>query len=1343
MNNYSLGIDVGYSAVKAVIINSKQKVAFVYYEMHKGKIKHSVDVALEKIRNQFDVEDIAYGALTGSVLRQGLYGDTLFHRVNEVSAAIEGCIYLNPCVKSIIEIGGQSAKYITGFNTVEDYALRISKRNMLQIATNSDCAAGTGSFLEEQADRLNIGIEEYSSLVEKAHSIPRIAGRCSVFAKTDIVHHQQEGVPPGDILKGVAYAIVRNYKGAVIRKLPIVAPVFFIGGVAKNQAVVDALRDVLKKNESQLVVPQYYDSVAAIGAALIAQKEKYPLGAGKLMHKPFSLEHESLPKKGSIKMAPLNQIKMEDISQKHKLVPVKGSSQEQRCFLGIDIGSTSTNLVLLNPEKEIIAFKYIRTKGNPLEAVKKGTDELRSQFNGKLDIAGVGITGSGRSHIGQQLGADIIRDEITAQAKAAVHMDPNVDTVFEIGGQDSKYISLNKGRVSDFQMNKVCAAGTGSFLDEQASEFNITVEELAQLAIKGKGPVPLDERCTVFIKSSIASSVSRGDKTEDILAGLCYSIAKNYLHRVVGNRKIGNSIMLQGGIAFNQGVANALRILTAKKISTTPFFSVTGAYGVALLACENMKGKQTSFIGIDTLVSLKVPLAIARQQKDKEVGQGEFQRKIEKTIFKDYKGFNDPAKKTVGVPRALFTYGMFPMFNAIFDSLDCNVLLSGWSDEETIRLGQEYAMEETCFPVKLILGHVAELISKKVDYIFFPDLYSIDHPGSESRKNFGCAYMQLAFKIVNHTMDLETKGIKLLAPTIAFSMGGNFMQKSFLGLGKTLGKSEEETRKALQKGMGAYHRFEERMEANGRITMKNLDPNKITFVIISKTYGVADPVLNLGIPQKLINMGFQVVPFFDLPEGVDINKEHPNMFWPFGQHILEPAYFIKEYPNMYPILLTHHGCGPDSVLLHFFKEIIGDKPYLNIEIDEHASKIGVSTRIEAFINSLKVNTGNAKLPVDSYIERVKYKDVNIRSSLGQLKPGKKLFIPNLYPYSELFKELLQQYGHNVEILETGSDTIDLGRKHTLTNEYFSLTSLLGGCIKVFKQSQGKENFAFLVPQTEGAEVEGQYNRLLRTKLDEFKKEGVEIISPFLEDAIAINESDFMRLFCCILAGDVTSNAPLDKRAKILAEIKQLICGKQLNIANLKKTARNVYQENKGHTFRKRILAIGEPMIVFNDYLNQNIYKTIEEQGDKVVYASLSEAMWLFWQDYIVQNKPSDPKLNVKLNKARLAIESISGALKDEGPFTRNIIDLKEKADSTIGYYAGGFARYRQAKVLCSPVNTDGIITAASLYENTGVSLNILHKGFSDQSTKPVLNLTFDGNSNEKDRNKVESFIYYL
>jgi predicted nucleotide-binding protein (sugar kinase/HSP70/actin superfamily) len=891
-------------------------------------------------------------------------------------------------------------------------------------------------------------------------------------------------------------------------------------------------------------------------------------------------------------------------------------------------------------------------------------------------------------------------------------------------------------------MNKICAAGTGSFIEEQSNKFNIPIETFGDLALSSSNPINLGERCTVFIETSIAANLSAGAELKDIASGLCYSIAKNYLNKVVGQKKIGNKISFQGGVAYNQGVVNAFRALTGKPVSVLPFFSVSGAYGAALLAKEEIGDRKTQFKGLD--VGVATISGVKQPTITKSENNAAFNNTIEELIFKGYDGTIDNSKATVGIPRALFTFGMFPMFSTFFKELGFNVLLSDPTSEETIALGQEYSLDETCYPVKLINGHVAELVRKKVDYIFFPDLYTVDHPGSHTRQNYGCAYMQLAFKIINQAMELQTKGIELLSPTIAFNMGKEFMMKSFADLGKQLGRDTQQTNRALQKSMQAFSDFEKRMEDNSKATMETISPEEKVFVLISKIYGIADPVLNMGIPGKLMDMGYKVISFYDLPED-DISKEHPNMYWPFVQHILEPIKLIKRTSNMYAVLLTHHGCGPDSVTAHFVRELMGEKPYLNIEVDEHSSDVGIITRIEAFVHSISKMPVNALDKPEVDIAQESVKAVNIKTGLTDAKNGTTIYLPYLYPYSQIFGRILIEKGINAVVLpETDASSIDIGKKHTLTNEYFSLTALLGDALKNLESPKNHNaSSAFLIPQTEGAEVYGQYNRYLRTKLDEEGYRDTGIIAPFIEDAIYLAIDDVKSIYLGLLAGDIINIAPTEHRDDYLNRIMKLIKEKRFEISPLVEISQAIINQQKTTIDKgKRIMITGEPFILYNNYLNGSIIKDIEDKGHRVVYSPFCEYMWLLWRDYVDQNgKEKTPMLQQNLNVLEEYISAVAGCFPEESPFEKDLENLVAIADKNIGFYAGWSGRYRAAKLLCDLPGIHGVITVASTYENTGIALGILHRGF--QNNAPVLNLTFDGIQNKYDHTKIEAFIHYL
>ena len=1024
----SLGLDIGASAVKLSIFDG-DNIIRREYSLHKGNIKKSLAGALASAGRHCDLDQVSCGAVTGSL-------DKLFassrniSRLNEIPVMIEGCRRLFPDTGAIIEIGGQSAKFISNLSSGDDSRIRIS--------TNTNCSAGTGSFIEEQLSRLGLGLEDYSATAAKAASVPRIAGRCSVFAKTDITHHLQEGVPVPDILRGLAYALAKSYRGAVIRRTEISGPVLFVGGVALNTAIAAALEDELDLGDEGLIIPANASNCAADGAAVAALRDGLSLSLNELLDEIEKLDDVHASEGAGQVFPVLSSFGSGDSEGKHDCSGFAGKSGSEGYYLGIDIGSTSTNLVLTDEEGRIVSFKYLKSHGKPVETVMDGLEQIKAEYGGTPKIIGSGITGSGRYMTGRLLGVDVIKDEITSQAKAAAEFAPDVDTIFEIGGQDSKYISLKNGLVNDFQMNKICAAGTGSFVEEQSKKFDIPIDNFGDLALGSKEPAGLGERCTVFIESSIAARLAGGTPLDDIAAGLCYSIVNNYLNRVVGNKPIGSRILLQGGIAFNQGIVNAFRSVTGKEILVTDYFSVTGAYGVALLAKEEAAGAVSTFRGFE-LEDSDLDVSSSGDQQAMVASGTSFNDTVDELIFDGYDGKTDPTIKTVGIPRALFTYGMYPMFSTFFKELGYNVILSEKSSEKIVAKSQEYCSEETCYPVKMINGHIADLIEKKVDYIFFPDLYTVEHPDSASRKDHGCAYMQLAYKIVNEVMKLSSHGIELLSPTIAFNLGPEFMKSSFTRLGRKLGKNSEVTMNALQKGVAEYHSFERRLEENGRNVTASLGKNEKAFVIISKTYGVVDPVLNMSVPDKLMEMGYKVLSFFDLPEG-DLKQEHSNMFWPFGQHILEAAQIVKAHPNLYAVYLSHHCCGPDTTLTHYFSEIMGDKPYLNIEVDEHSSPVGIITRLEAFVNSLSGIEAAEAEPMENCPGNIRHKKAKIISDLPGTAESKEICVPDFYPYSSVLAAHAGRNGFEVRLLPP-ADAVSaaFGRKHTMTNEYFSFT----------------------------------------------------------------------------------------------------------------------------------------------------------------------------------------------------------------------------------------------------------------------------------------------------------------
>lgn len=598
-----IGLDAGSVSVKLVVLDERGNRLQGYYRRHKG---HPLKVALELLEEvtRYALRVTSHEfllSITGSSGR--LIATTLgIGFTNEVVAQSYATRKLYPRIKTIIELGGEDSKLIVlNENGIRDFSM------------NSVCAAGTGSFLDQQAERLRLSIEEFSELALKSKP-SRIAGRCSVFAKSDMIHLQQIATPLEEIVAGLCFAVARNFKGSIVRGRTIEEPVSFHGGVAANRGMVRAFKDVF--GFEKFFVPDDYALMGSLGAALkdidegvTSSFDLESLGSliessqfSEYGHRPLVSDGDDFfgRHRNSGEALHVTRYALKDTDK--DLSSVARYVSRITAYLGIDVGSISTNLAVIDENGRLLAKRYLMTAGRPIEAVNQGLREIADEIGNAVNIMCVGTTGSGRYMIADYVGADIVKNEITAQATAAVFIDKNVDTIFEIGGQDSKYISLKDGVIVDFEMNKACAAGTGSFLEEQAEKLNVSIkDEFADCAFSANNPCRLGERCTVFMENSLMANLQKGADRNDLLAGLAYSIVQNYITKVVAGKSILENIFFQGGVAFNKAVVAAFEKYLGKKITVPPHHDVTGAIGMALIAMRHIKDRDSSHVTRDAL----------------------------------------------------------------------------------------------------------------------------------------------------------------------------------------------------------------------------------------------------------------------------------------------------------------------------------------------------------------------------------------------------------------------------------------------------------------------------------------------------------------------------------------------------------------------------------------------------------------------------------------------------------------------------------------------------------------------------------------------------------------------
>jgi predicted CoA-substrate-specific enzyme activase len=617
----------------------------------------------------------------------------------------------------------------------------------------------------------------------------------------------------------------------------------------------------------------------------------------------------------------------------------------------------STNIAVLDEKKKLLAMKYLMTEGNPIESARQGLKEIGQEIKDLVEVQAVATTGSGRYFVGDFVGADVVINEITAQAKATLDMDENVDTIFEIGGQDSKYIRLKNGAVVDFEMNKVCAAGTGSFLQEQADRLDIDIEEdFSKLALSSKAPVDLGTRCTVFMESDLIHHQQVGSPKVDLLAGLSYSIANNYIEKVVGNKRIGERIYFQGGVAGNKSVVAAFESVLGKKITVPQNHNVTGAIGAALIAMEKRHADcRSSFVGFD-LTDREYDVKSFECQhcpnhcdiKKISIG-GEFKsfhggicdryelgaeksaaqalpdlfKEREEMLMSCYKEDEFAADSPViGIPRVLMFFEQFPLWAAFFEELGVKVVLSDKTNRRLINRGLQEVLAEACYPVKIAYGHVANLIEKGVDRIFLPSIIDLEKENDDVARSYNCPLIQgIPFMLRPAFKDKA----RIISPTVFMAKEKENLKVEMEKIGREFGGDRKKIGSAIAAALKAQDEFERVRRERGLEILETLKKDSEAVVVIGKPYNVHDLGLNLNISKKLHHLGMLAVPFDLLPlDAVKLPPHYSNLVWKNEQNLLRAAVMAKNNPSLNPIMITNYGCGPDAFFWKYLEETMGE-----------------------------------------------------------------------------------------------------------------------------------------------------------------------------------------------------------------------------------------------------------------------------------------------------------------------------------------------------------------------------------------------------------------------------------
>jgi predicted CoA-substrate-specific enzyme activase len=977
-----IGIDIGSAAISLAEIDPDGNLIKWVYDFHHGH----ADNQLKGMLGRFDLSRVSDIAATAScpISIRGV------HRWDNNVAAIAAAKHFYPRARSILIIGAEKFGLIQ-MDREGDYRT---------FRANTGCAAGTGSFLDQQALRLKLENTAALSALAQANTgaVPKIASRCAVFAKTDLAHAQQEGYLLEEICDGLCHGLAKNVVDVLFSGQTPLGPVLLTGGVARNPAVVGHLRDLI---DLELIVAELPCEAAGAALCLSARQDRVnrtqpfspealviPQSFEKqLCHDPIELKCSDYPdftRHHVYTDTDRDAANPVEVDLYQDLAPLAGPG----FYLGLDIGSTSTKAVLMTPDRRVAAGFYTRTAGRPVNA----TQNLMAAIDGLLrrqkaggDIIGVATTGSGRKFAGSIVGADLVLDEITAHAKAAVALNPAVDTIIEIGGQDSKFTTLQSGRVTFSAMNAVCAAGTGSFIEEQAQKLGCPLDRISALTEHRQSPQASD-RCTVFMERDINHYLSTGYSVNEAMAAVLHSVVENYLNKVALESNIGATITFQGAPAKIKSLVAAMEQRLQKPIHVSRYCHLTGAMGSALALAEQGVA-QTRFKGLGLyrhpipirseicgLCTNHCKITVARVEGE-ETAYGflcgrdyQTRRRVDDNrsgfdlLAERRKAFRVPRRAfppkgpVIGLPAGLHLMEDLALWQHFFAGLGIRTVTST-ACHDPVKTGKPLAGAEFCAPMTALFGHVDHLLSQ-CDYLFMP-FYLEQRIPHQSVKRQYCYDTQFAPALVSNLGAGRTAD-KILTPLVHYLYNPFFTKVQlqrmlnlqahqhfgFLDISAAYDAALKFKQTALDRLKSTYQRH---LAAS----------NALHVVILGRPYTVLAPSMNKGILDIFAKLGiktfYQDMLTYAPEDAVAIAPLLKEIHWHYAARILEAAEIVARTDSAYPVLVTAFKCTPDSFIIDYFKTVMAahDKPYLILQLDEHDSSVGYETRIEAAIGAFR------------------------------------------------------------------------------------------------------------------------------------------------------------------------------------------------------------------------------------------------------------------------------------------------------------------------------------------------------------------------------------------------------
>ncbi len=973
MANYSLGIDVGSTTVKTVIIDEDKQIVYSEYQRHFSKVREAVKDQLQVIGEKYP-DDTFKLCMTGSA-GLGLATGAEISFVQEVNSAFVAVKERFPDADAVIELGGEDAKIIFLTGGVEQ-------------RMNGSCAGGTGAFIDQMATLLGVTVNEMDNMSLKAEKIYPIASRCGVFAKSDIQPLLNQGAKREDVCASIFQAVVDQTVSGLAQGRTIEGKVLFLGGPLSflkglRKAFVTTLG---LEPEKTAIFPEEAPVFVALGCALFAQNNFDSYTISDIIEKVDNARTGS----GIVTGEPLfrSRDEYEDFIVRHKKCDLQYAdlhTYEGKAYLGIDAGSTTTKLILITEDCRILYQHYSSNKGQPLDRIAAKLKKIYSEMNKSITIAGAAVTGYGEDLIKAGLSIDFGIVETVAHFKAASYFCPDVDFIIDIGGQDIKCFKIKNHSIDSIMLNEACSSGCGSFIQTFALALGYDIADFAQLGLFAEHPVDLGSRCTVFMNSSVKQAQKDGATVEDISAGLSSSIIKNAVYKVIRAKspeELGKNIVVQGGTFLNDAVLRAFEKEMGRNVIRPAISGLMGAFGAALYAKEKTKGS-SSIISPEALdefsytsrsaqcggCTAKCSLNIITfANGGKFVSGNRCERGAGKKIGEEdetlydfkYKMLMDMSEEhienpiaTVGLPLALNFYELLPFWKTLFNSVGMDVVVSEESSRQIYYLGQHTIPSDTvCYPAKLAHGHIESLLDKQVDFIFYPCMsYNIDE--GENDNHFNCPvvayYPEL---LIANNMRLNKDNF--IYPYVDLNLEKNVVSVMSKVLGK-FGIKKSQVKKAVRAAYDALSDFGNEIQNRGHQIIERARANNKKIIVLSGRPYHIDKEINHGIQKLISSLGLAVVS----EDSVFRYGHYPNPKvlnqWSYHARLYRAAQYVTTQPDMQLVQLVSFGCGIDAITTDEVREILesGGKLYTQLKIDEINNLGAAKIRLRSLVAAME------------------------------------------------------------------------------------------------------------------------------------------------------------------------------------------------------------------------------------------------------------------------------------------------------------------------------------------------------------------------------------------------------